>query len=80
MAQTYTDPTAQRHLANGVCPECGEPAVAHTTDVRFWVAPQTCDLRQDGVTDRIEQYRTDLEQADADEGYDPAEPWMEKDR
>lgn len=60
MAQRYTSPVAHERMAKRMCPECGEPPEAHSTERRFWMRdPLSCSLRPDGVTDRINQYRLD---------------------
>ena len=37
MAQRYADPLSHERMAAGNCPECGEPAEAHSGDPRFWM-------------------------------------------
>lgn len=56
MAQRYAAPRAQERMAQGACPECGQAAEAH---IGWWGAG--CSLRDDGVADRIAQYRADLD-------------------
>ncbi len=63
MAQTYQSETARIRMHQGLCPECGKTALIHDPDNRFWL-PRGCDLTQAGVTDRIEQFRTDLTMAE----------------
>ena len=58
MAQRYTSKTALERMAKGLCPECGRQVMEHTG----WGSPQGCTLREDGVKERIEQYRKDREQ------------------
>lgn len=59
MAQRYTDPTALERLAAGLCPECGGKADQHAPFREFWLRPPGCDLRPDGVLDRIAQWNAD---------------------
>lgn len=61
-AQRYTSPAAQKRMADGRCPECGKAPDEHTTEM-LYLGPG-CDLRTDGVTERIKQYRSDQEAAD----------------
>jgi transposase len=62
MTQRYADPRAHERMDSGACPECGEKAEQHLDDGRFWI-PRKCDLKPQGVIDRIEQYRQDLWEA-----------------
>ena len=57
MAQRYVDAFSQQRMAQGACPECGQASEAHTGygDIA------RCLLRDDGVADRIAQYRADLD-------------------
>lgn len=60
MAQRYHSEIARERMAAGKCPECGQPAEAHSPDNRFWIPrPFDCSLLPVGVTERIEQYRAD---------------------
>ena len=58
-AQRYASPVAQERMARGTCPECGDSALAHSNDPRFWM-PRSCDLTAQGVVDRINQHAADL--------------------
>ena len=61
MAQRYMAAIALSRMDDGLCPECGRSPELHSADPRFWVrAPTSCDLRTDGVNDRIEQNRADV--------------------
>jgi len=52
--QRYTQPLAQKRMAAGNCPECGEPPGAHTG----WGGPG-CSLTDNGVAGRIAQFYAD---------------------
>jgi hypothetical protein len=56
-AQRYTNPHALERMSRGMCPECGENPADHGG----WGGPG-CSLTDNGVADRIEQYRKDLTQ------------------
>lgn len=60
MAQRYRPGVARDRMAIGACPECGRAPEMHGNDPRFW-SPENvdCDLREDGVRDRIDQYLAD---------------------
>lgn len=58
-AQRYAHPVARERMAHNLCPECGQPSAMHLNDLRFWL-PRRCDLTPAGVTDRIEQYRSEV--------------------
>ena len=60
IAQSYRDPLARALLAAGLCPECSALPEGHSGDPRFWMRPGGCDLRPDGVTSRIAQYRAEV--------------------
>lgn len=61
MAQRYRPGVAHDRMAIGACPECGAAPEMHGNDPRFWAASnQSCDLREDGVRERIQQYEDDL--------------------
>jgi hypothetical protein len=63
MAQKYREPIAHERMAAGTCPECGKPAEQHSSSPNFWERGfGQCDLLPRGVTERIEQYRTDTEE------------------
>lgn len=53
--QRYADPIARQRMAANACPECGEPADAHTG----WGCGG-CSLTDNGVAVRIAQYQADL--------------------
>lgn len=62
MAQRYTNPLCLVRMAEGKCPECCRRPAAHLSITSPWV-PRLCDLRPDGVTDRIAQYQRDVAEA-----------------
>lgn len=55
MTQRYIDEIAHNRMAKGMCPECGGNPGLHGT---LGAIPR-CSLREDGVEDRIRQYRED---------------------
>ena len=55
MVQRYTSPVARKRMADGKCPECGEPPSTHTG----WGGPHGCGLTDGGVAERIAQYHAD---------------------
>jgi hypothetical protein len=63
-AQRYSDQLALDRMAEGLCPECGKIDYEHLDDNRYWI-PRRCSLLPRGVTDRIEQFNSDRESADA---------------
>ena len=58
MGQRYAPGVAHDRMSVGGCPECAATPESHNPDPRFWV-PRHCDLRPDGVHDRIAQYEAD---------------------
>lgn len=52
MAQKYTSKTARERMAKGLCPECGRQVADHAG----W-GSAGCSLTDEGVADRIEQFR-----------------------
>lgn len=58
MTQRYKSETALTRMAEGNCPECGQPPQQHLTSPDFWL-PRHCDLTQAGVTDRITAFLED---------------------
>jgi hypothetical protein len=60
MAQRYRPGVAHDRMALGACPECGRAPEMHGNDPRFWSPDNIdCDLREDGVRERIQQYEDD---------------------
>ena len=53
--QTYTDPRAIERMANGLCPECGQP---ERPDHDGW-GGRNCGLTDHGVATRIYQFQHD---------------------
>lgn len=53
-AQRYSDPLAQKRMADGRCPECGAPVSRHDG----WGGPG-CSLTDNGAAERIAQYWAD---------------------
>lgn len=56
MTQTYTDLLARERMANGLCPECGQTPDNHTG----W-GVDTCLLTDNGVVQRIAQYKKETD-------------------
>lgn len=61
MAQRYTADLCLKRMARNRCPECGEPADEHATETSVMAMFLDCNLRADGVVERIKQYRADLD-------------------
>lgn len=59
-AQRYTHPVACERMSNDQCPECGTGVEEHSG----WGGPG-CTLTDNGVAERIHQYRQDLRVEDA---------------
>ena len=57
MTQRYTSKTALERMDKGCCPECGGKVSEHTG----FGGLGGCMLTDNGVVDRIEQYRRDKE-------------------
>jgi hypothetical protein len=57
VSQRYTQPLALTRMADGRCPECGTYPENHDG----WGGPRGCSLTDNGVAQRIHQYREDLE-------------------
>lgn len=57
MTQRYTSKAALERMEKGLCPECGRKAPEHTG----FGTLSGCSLSENGVKDRIEQYRRDKE-------------------
>lgn len=66
MAQRYQSPVALERMAANLCPECGEPADAHSPNPLFWQRdPLGCSLLPEGVRDRIAQAAADREREES---------------
>jgi hypothetical protein len=59
--QRYTHPTALARMAEGNCPECGQPVGVHRANSLFWLPGIPCSLTVAGVQDRIEQFEADID-------------------
>jgi len=56
VTQRYTSKTALERMEKGLCPECGRTEADHAG----W-GSAGCSLTDNGVADRIAQYRRDKE-------------------
>lgn len=60
MTQRYEGQQQRTRMEDGLCPECGGKPGIHTDNPRALIF-SGCSLREDGVLDRIRQYREDKE-------------------